>query len=358
MCFYAVGNRISQRAAMQWKGRNLNFSHSLDPSARVTGYQIAAGVHAIEAPIGERVVRLFLLKGQDRALLIDTGLDATPRDYLLPYLGHIHIAPNQIRYVLITHCDFDHQGGNASVREIASEALFLCHGDDRRLIESTDRLVEERYGEFREAHGIDDSMETKAWIRANSRSEVMADITLSGGESIRLDKDWSVEILHTPGHSLGHLTVHDPRSRTLIIADAVLWKCVPTRDGRAAFPPTYRYLQAYRRTVQTLRQLNATTMLTSHYPVLRGAEINQFLDESIAFTQLLDGRLRKELQLCPRLTTRELIDRIAPSLGSWPPEAAVYLVFPLVGHLEELCRVGAVQKVRAGGLETWSWNAS
>lgn len=68
-----------------------------------------------------------------------------------------------------------------SVREIAPQGLFLCHRDDRRLIESTDGLIEERCGEFSEEHGIDDSAETKAWIRANSRSEVMADITLSGG---------------------------------------------------------------------------------------------------------------------------------------------------------------------------------
>lgn len=97
-------------------------------------------------------------------------------------------------------------------------------------------------------------------------------------------------------------------------------------------------------------------MLTSHYPVLQGTEIN--LDESIAFSQLLEEKLRKELQSVRPLTTRELLEHIAPSVGSWPAEAAVYLVFPLISHLEELSRTGAVQKSRTGGLAIWSWKAS
>lgn len=315
-------------------------------------------MHAIEAPIGERFVRLFLLVGGRAVLLIDTGLDSTPRDYLLPYLDHIRVAPSRISYVLITHSDFDHQGGNVSVREIAPHAVFLCHRDDRQLIESIDRLIEERYREFRKEHDIDETAGTKAWIRANSRSEVGVDIALSGGESVRLDTDWFVEILHTPGHSRGHVTIHDPRSRTVIVADAVLGNCVPMRDGRAAFPPTYRYLGAYRRTVEDLRHLNATTMLTSHYPLLRGIEVNQFLDESVAFTHLLDEKLREELQPGKPLTTRELVQRIAPSVGTWPSEAGIYLAFPLIGHLEELNRLGAVRKLRIGAVATWSWNAS
>jgi glyoxylase-like metal-dependent hydrolase (beta-lactamase superfamily II) len=101
--------------------------------------ECARGIHRVEAPLGDRIVCLFLLVGEDRTLLVDTGIDETPRASLVPYLSELAIGPERIDYVLITHADLDHQGGNAALRELAPSATFLCHELDRPLIESTDR---------------------------------------------------------------------------------------------------------------------------------------------------------------------------------------------------------------------------
>ena len=49
--------------------------------------------------------------------------------------------------------------------------------------------------------------------------------------------DWRVEVLHLPGHTLGHIGLWDPRSRAAIVIDAVLERG-DLRERRRAADPT------------------------------------------------------------------------------------------------------------------------
>jgi glyoxylase-like metal-dependent hydrolase (beta-lactamase superfamily II) len=318
--------------------------------------EVLPGIHRIEVPLGERLLCLYLLTGRHRTLLVDTGTDQTPRQYLVPYLNSIGLSALQIDYVLITHADWDHQGGNVSLREIAPHALLMCHPFDQPLIESIDQLIEKRYGEFQQEHQIDESAETKAWIRQNNHSETRIDLTLTGGETLLLDEDWPVQVWHTPGHSAGHLSIYDSKHRAAIIADAVLWNCVAKRDGTSAFPPTYRYTETYLSTIHFLSNVPIETLLTAHYRVFRGREVDEFLAESRSFADHLQSMLRWELSRAksPR-TTRQLIESLSSRAGGWPSDAGIYLVFPLVGHLEVLERLGSIERIPSEREVQWRW---
>ncbi|MFN8443787.1 MAG: MBL fold metallo-hydrolase [Caldilineaceae bacterium] len=317
--------------------------------------QIAPGIHIIEAPLGDRFVRTFALVGDQAVLLIDSGLDDTPANYILPYLQSIGVTPFQIGYVLISHADLDHSGGNASLKAAAPQARFLCHELDRRQIENVEALIAERYGEFAQPHGIDDSEESKAWTRSVTR-HCPVDIGLRGGEQIRLGSDWVVEVLHTAGHSRGHLTVYDPASKTAIIADAALWNAVLTKAGRPAFPPTYRYLESYRASIQRLQSMEIDLLLTSHYPIYRGAQVAEYLAESRAYTDRVDETLRQLLQSATTaLTLKEIIATLSPRLGTWPESARDYLSHPLSGHLEWMQSCGLVERGESQGRAVYRW---
>lgn len=316
--------------------------------------QVAPGIHRIEAPLGDRFVAMYLLVGDEAALLLDTGMDRMPYEYIVPYLDQINLPASQVRYVLTSHADFDHTAGNASMREIAPDALFMCHHLDQRMVEDIEAMIGDRYGEFAVDHDIDESDESKAFIRAQSR-HVPMNVTLSGGERIRLGQDWTIEVLHAPGHSRGHLTLHDPRSQTLIICDATLWNAVLRKDGTPAFPPTYRYTDTYVATMNRFAGMNAQLILTSHYPLYQGAGVHEFLAESRAYVDRVDQALVQELAGAtgPR-TMREIIGALSPKLGEWPEAAGIYLVHPLSGHLERLVQYGRVETGRRGRLLTYS----
>ena len=200
--------------------------------------EIRPGIHRIPAPLGERFVALYLLVGPDGALLVDTGIRESITETLLPYLDEHGIDRASVRWALNTHCDFDHTGGNGALKRAIPTVELLVHELDRELTEDVQRLIDVRYGEFREPDGFDDPPETTAYLRSVS-DLVPVDRVVQGGEELDLG-DRRIRILHVPGHSPGHLAVHDPVNRTMLIGDATLGATTPSCGS----PPTTRCTKA------------------------------------------------------------------------------------------------------------------
>jgi glyoxylase-like metal-dependent hydrolase (beta-lactamase superfamily II) len=316
--------------------------------------EVAKGIHRIETPFGPRVNAMYLLVGSEAALLVDTTTNDTAGEHLGGYLDRIGLDASRLRYVLNTHSDYDHTAGNGAVRALAPNAVFMCHELDRPMIEDIERMIDRRYCEFAADHGFDETEEAKQQIRAVTRT-IPIDLGLTGGEVVDLG-GWRVTVLHTPGHTWGSISVFDPRSRALVIGDAVLWNAVLTATGDPAFPPTYRYVDTYAATIHRLQGMDVDTLLTSHYPVQRGDGVREFLAESRAFVDRTEAALRAELAGAGRpLTLRELADALGPRLGAWPSAASSALSFPLSGHLERLAGYGLVDAVRAHGKIVYAW---
>lgn len=318
--------------------------------------EIAPGVHRVEAPLGDRFVCLYLLVGTESILLIDTGLAKLPGEVLVPYMEKAGLAIDKLKYVLISHIDFDHTGGNQALRELAPGAVMMCHELDRPMIEDVEAMIAGRYSGYAADHGIDETDKSKAFIRENAH-HVPIDFGIRGGEVLHLGSDWRVEILHTPGHSRGHISVYDPRSKTMLIMDAVLWNAVLTKEGQPAFPPTYRYVDTYLSSIQRITGYDLALMASSHYPVSEGAAaIAEFLAESYAFVERTEAALRDVLmQASAPMTMKEIIVVLSPKLGKWPDEAGVYLVWPLAGHIERLQLYGLIETDRRDDLMTIHW---
>jgi len=309
------------------------------------GEVVVPGIHRIVAPLGERVFCAYLLRGPRLAVLVDTGVVGTPAETLLPALADLGATPD---LVVISHADFDHHGGNAPVRAAFPAARFACHAADRAQIEDPERLIAERYGEFVPRYGLAPDPEGDAHVRA-STTAVPIDLELAGGERLRLDDDRWIEVLHTPGHSRGHLTLWDPATGSAIVADAVLAETLLTAAGEPAFPPTYRYVEPYRATIAALRRLAPERLLTSHFPPVEGRdEVDAFLDRTEGFVDAVEAALLERLAGGPA-TMAELVAALHPRLGRWSPEAAVFLSHPLAGHLEQLQETGRVVVAGADG---------
>lgn len=305
--------------------------------------ELGPGLHRIEAPLGDRYTAMYLIAGSRSALLVDSGVAESVTDVLVPYLDRLGIRRSELRYLVNTHSDFDHVGGNGALKDQVPGVLVLCGEEDRALTEDIERMISDRYGEFAADHGYDDPEATKAYIRSVSRSEPV-DIGLRGGERIDLGGR-VVEVIHTPGHSPGHLSVYDAQADALIIGDAVLGSGLLTVGGDPAFPPTYRDVTPYRATIELIRKLRPSLLLTAHYPVYSGAEVDEFLTESSDYTDRVEGAIRDALAAsgAPQ-TLLELVHSTRGTLGDWTEEASSLLVYPLLGHLELLEQRGEVQR--------------
>jgi glyoxylase-like metal-dependent hydrolase (beta-lactamase superfamily II) len=267
---------------------------------------------------------------------------------VFPYLERLGLHPNQIDIVIVTHPDSDHCGGNSAVKQASPRTSITCGEADRELVENPETLWTRRYDAYREAHGLGYGDEARRWNIEMLGDPQPVDFTWSGGETLRLGPDWLVEIHHTPGHSRGHLSVYDPRSRTVLIGDAVQGAVYLDVEGRPALCPTYLHVESYLNTVRYLRALKAETLAGCHWPVKRGAEVDEFLSESSGFVELAERSLIAELRRRPSgATLRELIEATGALLGDWHRQMDAELMYALAGNIEHLAATGRVHKDNA-----------
>ncbi|HEY7621898.1 MAG TPA: MBL fold metallo-hydrolase [Solirubrobacteraceae bacterium] len=248
--------------------------------------EVAPGIHRIEGDLGERYVCQYLLRGEERTLLVDTGLRDMPAEVIAPYVDL-----TDIDEVLISHADVDHCGGNRALRSAAPAARFLCGEADRPWIESNAAMLADNYRWY-EAYGFGPSADDVAFLERELGGDAPIDVGLRGGETLRLGPSWRVEVLALPGHTPGHLGLWDPRSGAAIIIDAVLSDGVYDRAGNRLIPPRYYSARDYEATIRRLRALDPALLLTAHYDVMERDSARAFLDRSLAFVQSVRDAVR------------------------------------------------------------------
>lgn len=305
--------------------------------------ELLPGIHRVECPIDARYVALYLVVGDSYTLLIDTGFDQSIRETLIPYMKSNSLSLEKVRYAINTHSDYDHTGGNRAVKDLMPNALICCGERDRAMIVDLSKMVADRYNEFSKEHGFSESKETIEFI-GTVAFETPIDIGFSGGERIDLGNR-IVQILHTPGHSWGHLSILDEKTGAIMIGDAVLGRSVLLASGEHAFPPTYRFVEAYRSTIRMIKGLNPSEILTAHYPRYIGQVGIDFLDTSLSYTDLVETVTIQTLAVGSKpLSLLEIIEISHNQLGTWPDPVYKYLVYPVLGTLEVLVSYGKVSK--------------
>jgi glyoxylase-like metal-dependent hydrolase (beta-lactamase superfamily II) len=318
--------------------------------------EIAPGIHRIKATFGaNRMVYVHLLIGSRASMLIDTGCAGNPDAEIVPYMRQIGFDPAGLTYILISHSDLDHQGGNAPMKRHAPNAILMCHNLDRAWIADTEALIAGRYAQFEVDHGIGYGDAGKAGIRAECLSAPV-EMTLEGGERFYLSEDWYVEAIHAPGHSVGHLVVYDPRSKTLIAGEAAIWTAILDADFNPAMPPTYCQVDTYLATLARLAAMDVAILSPSHWRVQYGAgDVGAFLRESRDFCVLIERKLLELASVTPAFTLRTAIERISPDVATWTPPLHQDFSYGMLGNLVSLTGRGLLTTARdTQGYMTWS----
>ena len=165
---------------------------------------------------GPRPFAQYLLR-EERSLLVDTGIVSTPDEVILPAFRELELDPADLDYVLISHADVDHFGGNAAIRAAAPRAIICAHVADCDWIGDRERILRERYGWYA-AHGpdADYDADTKDWLRN----------ALGSGRAGRSPPRWRRGV-SSRSASLGR---GSPSAGSLAGAHRTLGSCLPERD--------------------------------------------------------------------------------------------------------------------------------
>lgn len=315
--------------------------------------EVATGIHRFEFAIGAKPMAMHLLAGNGLTL-VDTGLPDTPEAIYLPASEELGRRPDEVRLVIITHADADHIGGNHAVRRLFPNALLACHARDRRWASDPAVVTAERYDAFFADHGLRYHRAIFDTLASWMGPPEPMDLLFQGGERLRVaDDDW-LTVYQVPGHTPGHVCLHNPRHRYALVGDAIFGRFQVDTAGGWSAPPPYTSVDAYRGTIGTLAALDVDQLLTCHYPVMRGEKVREFIDDSRRFVDLAEAVTRRLLREADGpLTLSEAIDRANPLLGpfAFPRD----LQYALLAPLDHAVARGGATRGRNDGMVTWIW---
>jgi glyoxylase-like metal-dependent hydrolase (beta-lactamase superfamily II) len=308
--------------------------------------EVMANVHQIPVNYKGRALKLYLLLGPELSMLMDTGDAAVPESDILPYFAKIGFDPKRLTHVMATHPDVDHTGGLHRMFLAAPQAKFVCGTGDREQVESPEGLADIRSRAHYYWHqmGMDDEARAKFLPRAGGYVPIAE--TFAGRETLRWDAKRYVDILHVPGHSRGHLGVYLPWENAAIIGDAVHGTANRFIDGRAAFAPTYMYVDEYLGTIDRLQAMKLDKLFSCHWPdCLNNEAVNSFLNESRDYAMHAEQVILETVKAsgAEGVTLKDVCLRAKPQLGDWPAERDGDTRSMACGHLERLVALGLLR---------------
>ncbi len=156
--------------------------------------------------------------------------------------------------------------------------------------------------------------------------------------------------MRVPGHSPGHVAGWVAKEGVLLAGDAVLGAGDRGRSGALEYPAAVLLPAAYRQTLAQIRALSPRVLLLAHLPVLEGADIVDYLDESVGFVNAMQAAVSGALAVGRPMALPELIDRMLDAFRVYPQAAKPGFVGPVLGTLRDFERQGIA--VRNG----FSWS--
>lgn len=261
--------------------------------------KISENVHALKIPFDvrgpsgqsiPRFVYVYLLLGES-ICLIDSGIRGKEQ-IIFDYLKDMGRRPDEISLLILTHSHPDHIGAAKAV-QTASGCEIAAHGAERAWIEDIDLQFRER---------------PVPGFHSLVGGSVGVSRVLQDGDVLHPGCGLSIEILHTPGHSFGSISLWLPKEDLLFSADSVpVPGELPIFDDAIASIASIERLKA---------MLGIRALLAAWDEPRRDEHAYRVMDEGIGYLQRIreaalrvasaDPRLRADpMKLC-RPTLKEL----------------------------------------------------
>ncbi len=162
--------------------------------------------------IGLGAVNAFVVE-DDGLTLIDTGYKGST-DKIFSALKKNGKRPDRIKQVILTHCHPDHAGSAADIKNKLGIPLF-AHNMDAR-------LVEQGIGGRAPMHlspGIINWLVFNIFIKPNGSAIESAEVDEDLKENDVIPVAGGIQVIHTPGHSAGHMSLLVKNEGVLIAGD-------------------------------------------------------------------------------------------------------------------------------------------
>jgi len=317
--------------------------------------RLTTSEHAEFDSVVNRVHCYLIEVAPKRHVLVDAGWARTGND--LAEMIQDRLGPISIDRLLITHLHPDHFGGSRSiVRTYSARVSYHKRETLHRRYYYTIFSRGMAYAGDRLGFPADVLETVKGAISASRQILPEADSYLVEGETFRTQfGPWSV--LHTPGHSPGHICLHRQSDGILISGDHIL----PGETPNVAFYPLPRYdaLRSYLASLAKVKKLRPSSALPGHGNVI--ASVAERIEAISAHHEERLQEVLRGLRGGVR-SAAEVTSSVNWSRGSYESLGHVnrwLAVMETIAHLEFLVGCGVVRRAKGRGrryrLESDDW---
>ena len=187
---------------------------------------------------------VYLINIKGHAALVDAGC-GNARERLFENIHACGVEPEQIEYLLITHCHYDHTGGAQAIKD-TTRCKVVAHELDALYLEEGNDLV------------------TGAKWYGASLLPLKIDMKLTGNrEKIDLGEK-KIDVIHTPGHSPGSV---------VYLTESEGFKVLFAQDVHGPLDETLLSdREAYVQSLNLLLSLGADILCEGHFGIFKGHE--------------------------------------------------------------------------------------
>ena len=270
--------------------------------------QINKHVHALRIPFSvmtpfgtgiDRFVYVYLISGVE-ICLIDTGV-ASSEEMIFDYVRSIDRKISDISRIILTHSHPDHIGATRPIK-METGCSVAVHPSEKEWVEHVELQAKER--------PLPD-------FKSLVSGPVAVDRTLEDGDIIDLACGLKLQVLHTPGHSKGSISLFLQGYNMLFSGDAV-----PV----AGQLPVYEDVLASVNSLKRLKDMKGIRyLLASWDEPQKGEKAYERIDEGLRYVQRIHEAVLKASGDNPSPEPMQLCRKVLEELGI-PPDAASPLV--------------------------------
>ena len=183
--------------------------------------KIADGIEMLEIPMKlfgrERNVYPTLIWDDNNVILVDAGIpDSLPE--IKDAMNKAGVPFERLDSIIVTHQDIDHVGGIKVILNELPQVEIFAHAEDKPYIQGEKRWIRLNTNFMKRINSLPDDDKNKI-LDLFDKSNVEINTTLNDGQE--LECCGGITVIHTPGHTPGHICLYHKPSKTLIAGDTM-----------------------------------------------------------------------------------------------------------------------------------------